>query len=75
MTDQQALEVIERICGDDFCEEMEMRGLPDSELKTAVDKLTMIYKISHSLVRSKVCHHVHDDWRQEAERMAKELPK
>jgi len=70
MTDQQALETIDLLCGDDFCEDMSMRMRdlePDSDLKTAVDKLSRIYRIAHSLVQSHSCFHVHDDWRHEAE--------
>ena len=74
MTDQQALETIERICGDDFCEDLSMKNLTndltsDSDLKTAADKLSAIYRIAHSLVQSHTCFRVHDDWREEAERM------
>lgn len=72
MTDQQVLETIERIAGDDFCEEISMRGLrPDDprsdDLKTAANKLSAIYRIAHSAVRSHTCFQVHESWRQEAE--------
>ena len=66
-TDQQALSAIERICGDGFCEDAEIRlctgGLSD-DAKTAVSKLGYIYRLAHSMIRAKVCHHVHADWRK-----------
>ncbi len=68
MTDQQALEVIERICGDDFCEDMSMQDLDrQPDLKTAIGKLSRIYRISHALGQSHSCFLSHQDWRDEAE--------
>ncbi len=69
MTDQQALEVIERICGDDFCEDMSMQDLDrQPDLKTAIGKLSRIYRISHALGQSHSCFLSHQDWRDEAEK-------
>ena len=67
-TDQDALDLINRICGDDFCEDVDMRyatmAPTDPDLKIALEKLSAVYRIAHSMVRSKVCYHVHEDWRQ-----------
>lgn len=66
--DQEALEAIERICGDDWCAEQDMLQLDreDGDLKTAIDKLGEIYILAHSHILSNVCYHVHDDWRAKA---------
>lgn len=70
MTDQEALEAIELICSDDFCEDQSMQNMKrrKSALKTAVDKLSAIYRIAHSFGLSHECFYVHDDWWAEAER-------
>ncbi len=76
LNDQQVLSVIEFIAGDDFCEEMNMAqadGMDEqwpADLKTAVEKLMMIYRISHGHVQSNSCYRNHDSWRKEAARMA-----
>lgn len=80
MNDQQALELISRICGDDFCEELDMRVRSPhlseraqrkmrGDLAAANEKLGKVYRIAHALVRSRDCYHVHDDWRKDAEKM------
>lgn len=73
ITDQQALEVIERICGDDFCEDMDIQAAllvppPEwsPELRIAMEKLWTIWRIAHSIVKSHSCFGVHQDWREEA---------
>ena len=76
MEDQQALELISQICGDDFCEELDMRNAHRKlrgDLATAHEKLGKVYRIAHALVTSKVCYHVHDDWRKESERMVEAM--
>lgn len=74
ITDQQALSTIERLCGDDFCEVLDMRSNElTGDLKTAHEKLSAIYRIAHSLVASHICFENHDDWRKEAEETAKAL--
>jgi len=71
--DQRVLSMIDRITGDDFCEELDLHSqLGDGltgELKTAHEKLSAIYRAAHSAVAPNTCHHVHDDWRKEADRL------
>ena len=69
MTHTEALKVIEWLCCDDFCEDLEMQmvEMPDSPLKTAGEKLTRIYRIAHGLNTQHKCYSVHEDWRKEAE--------
>ena len=72
--DQAVLWAIEQLCGDDFCEILEMRDASEpltGDLKIAHEKLSAIYKLSHSHVRSHSCHHAshschhaHEDWRK-----------
>ena len=63
-SDQDALRQISRIAGDDFCEDIAMRADElTGDLKTAAEKLLLIYTIAHSMDRSATCHHVHGDWR------------
>ena len=72
MEDQQALELISRIVSDNFCEDLDIRNAHRKlrgDLATAHEKLGKVYRIAHALVKTKVCYHVHDDWRKEAERM------
>ena len=76
MTDQQALELISRICGDNFCEDLDIRNAHrklHGELAVAHEKLGKVYRIAHALVTSHCCYSVHDDWRKEAERMVVEM--
>lgn len=75
--DQLALTAIERICGDDFCEDQCMRNIDreDGDLKTAIDKLTTVYILCHSHVKSHSCYHAHDSWRARvAEILAEDPP-
>jgi hypothetical protein len=73
VNDRELIETIERICGDDFCEDMEMRFAADEngdlpgDLKTAIEKLSLIYRMTHSAGRDHTCFRVHEDWRKEAE--------
>ena len=65
--DQAVLWAIEQLCGDDFCEILDMRAASEpltGDLKIAHEKLSAIYKLSHSHVRSHSCHHAREDWRK-----------
>lgn len=65
-TDQQALALIDRITGDDFCADLEMRNFSTpltGDLKTAYEKLSRIYTIAHSMDKSHSCFKAHDNWR------------
>ena len=63
--DQVVLEAIERIVGDDFCVDLDMRQDDLSgDLKILHEKVSLIYRMAHSHVRSHKCSHVHDDWRE-----------
>lgn len=77
ITDQQALSVIELICGDDFCEDLAMRmadgSVADETLTMAHEKLSMVYRIAHGIVLDHSCYRVHDDWREEAAKLATEM--
>lgn len=67
LIDQTALTAIEAICGDDFCEDMSSRVLTntnmDPNLEIAIEKLTDIYRLAHSHVKSHSCWTSHADWR------------
>lgn len=62
--DQVALEAIDHVTSDDFCEDLEMRDDLDGYLKIAHEKLSLIYRISHSQCRGHSCCGVHDSWRE-----------
>jgi hypothetical protein len=69
LTDQQTIEIIDLLTGDDFCMDLEMRNADaplTGDLKIAFDKLSRIYRIAHAQVQSHSCFEVHDDWRREA---------
>ncbi len=71
LTDQPILELIERIVGDDFCEDLDCRVAFQGETltsteKMAASKLALIYRITHSHIPTHSCHNEHDDWRKEA---------
>ena len=68
-TDQDVIRRIARITGDAFCEDLDMRMAfaPDEvspELKSANEKLALIYRLAHSHDTSARCYRVHDDWRK-----------
>lgn len=69
-----ALQAIERIVGDDFCEDINCllafhpERVSDRE-KVSIEKLAAIYRIAHSNDPSHSCHHVHRGWRGETEAM------
>ena len=76
MNDQQALDLISRICGDNFCEELDMRNAHrklSGDLAIAHEKLGKVYRIAHALVTSHCCYPVHEVWRKEAERLLVEM--
>ena len=66
----RALEAIEHIVSDDFCEQLEYRTLPGARmrlrgaLKVCEKKIGMIYMISHSESPNHSCHDSHDSWRE-----------
>lgn len=75
LTDQQLIELVDSIVGDEFCEDLnciiefghektyeQTRKL----LVTARDKLVDIYTFVHSHNKEHSCHHVHDVWREQA---------
>lgn len=64
-----ALDAIDRIVSDDFCEDLDMRAAFDEQplspdLKTAHSKLSAVYQIAHSESPRHSCYRVHADWRQ-----------
>jgi hypothetical protein len=66
----RVLNVIERIVADDFCEDLNCEAaFHPTELsqreRTANAKLSMIYRIVHSLNPSHSCYYVHKNWRAE----------
>lgn len=69
-TDQHVIAAIEALVADDFCEELAMQvafhpeRLTSVEL-TASEKLSAVYRLSHSFNRQHACYRVHDDWRAE----------
>lgn len=74
MTDQEALELVESIVADYFCADLDMRAMDETfthDLDIAYCKLSLIYRITHSLVQSHTCFHAHRDWRAEAEALLK----
>lgn len=74
MTDQQALELLDHLTGDDFCVELDTKlGLHPEMLteteKAAAEKLGLLYRIAHSMNQSTLCHAWHDIWRKETEEL------
>lgn len=64
---EEILTAIEQYCGDEFCEELEMRdfnGKLSGDLKEARKRLGEIYKIAHGFNASHSCYHVHGPWRR-----------
>lgn len=61
-----ALEAIEAIVGDDFCEDLNcqtIHGIKNPELATCEQKISRVYSIAHAENPNHSCHHVHNDWR------------
>lgn len=61
-----ALDVIERIAGDDETEEWEFdlyENRLSGPMKSAVEKILRIYRYSHSMSASHSCYQFHKDWR------------
>lgn len=74
VTPEDLLLIIERICGDDFCEQLDLTTFREGTLiHTARAKLGMIYELTHSANTDHACHAEHANWRAEAARLAKEL--
>lgn len=75
LSDQEVLDLIQHIAGDDFCEDLDMRAgsITDPMLKTAHEKLSAIYRYSHAFVKANRCHGVHNDWREEARTAANHI--
>lgn len=68
---EDILMLIERIVGDDFCQDLDaIAGLHPEELsereKVCQEKLGALYRIAHSNRKEATCHSVHDIWRTEA---------
>lgn len=66
--DQAVLEAIERVAGDDFCEDLDARGSGETlegDLKIAQTKISFVYRAAHSALRSASCYSVHESWRKE----------
>lgn len=66
----KALQAIEKITGDDFCEELDMLiAFHPEELtsreKTMADKLSKIYRLAHSHDTEASCYDIHAAWRLE----------
>jgi hypothetical protein len=64
-----ALDAIDRLAGDDFCENLDMRAAFDKpplspDLMLAQQKLSTIYQIAHSESPNHSCYGVHDSWRK-----------
>jgi hypothetical protein len=64
-----ALDAIERIAGDDFCEELEMSHFLTrkfrGEKRVMFEKLAAIYRLAHGASPSHSCYNAHDSWRKE----------
>lgn len=63
----RALDAIERIVGDDWCSDLEMRTLNENltgDAKIMEEKISQIYRIAHSESPNHSCHHVHTEWRK-----------
>jgi hypothetical protein len=74
----KALQAIENISGDDFCEELDCDNALVRKLRGRIAiahrKLSMIYRISHSWDVEATCFSVHENWRKEARAMAEHAP-
>lgn len=88
LSDQQVIELISNITGDEFCEDLNMTLTFMEEhdikfshnqlmnlLKEAHGKLSDIYVIAHSHNRQSSCYKVHDSWRKRALHQYEELVK
>lgn len=65
----KVLDAIERVAGDDYCEDLNMRDAAGHEmsddLKTASSKLGAIYRLAHAYSKNHSCYRVHKDWRNQ----------
>ena len=65
---QRALRVIEETVADDYCEDLDLRHEDlTGDAKILSEKVSKVYRISHSHRNDSVCYAVHDDWRKETE--------
>lgn len=74
ITANELLTMIEHIVGDDFLEDLEARCAFHPEKMTQAEiqaqlKLSQIYRIVHSLNRSRSCYSAHKSWRKEVKRL------
>lgn len=65
----KCLNAIEKISGDDFCEQVDWdmfkNRLKTEKEKIMANKLLKIYRLSHSHIKTHFCYHVHKNWRAE----------
>jgi hypothetical protein len=78
----KALMVIDRLTSDDFIQTMMYNlgmdrpiELTHEEILSICEKIREIYTVSHSACKSHSCYSVHKDWREETERLYKEIGK
>ena len=77
LTDRQLLDLIHRMTGDDFVQDLAMHALPDYTpshdtaarlMREASERLGEIYAVVHGHLPTP-CHDVHQDWRDKATAM------
>ena len=68
----KAIDAIEAIVSDDFCQELEMQTNTGA-MATLADKISAIYRIAHSESPSHPCHHVHAEWRKIKDEVLKDV--
>ncbi len=71
---EKACKVIESLTGDDFSEDVEARylfGYPftHEEAQEMARRLTKIYTLVHGIDKTHQCYEVHQNWRDELEKM------
>lgn len=76
--EQEALRVVDYMVSDDLSEiccfnSSFNRKFSQAEAKAMADKITHIYKISHSAIPEHSCFYVHDDWRKKTMALYKKL--
>uniref|UniRef100_A0A6H1ZTK3 Uncharacterized protein n=1 Tax=viral metagenome TaxID=1070528 RepID=A0A6H1ZTK3_9ZZZZ len=78
--EQKALRVIDWLVSDDLSEDCCMKAAfnhpyTQEEAKAMSDKITRIYKISHSAIPEHSCFYVHIDWRKKTVALFRKLRK
>jgi hypothetical protein len=77
LTNEQVIELIDYLSGDEFCEELALTTFSDYSpspermkklLDAASDKLSTIYQIAHSHNTQPSCYSVHNSWREGSRR-------